>query len=137
MTDQPPTRQGGPSTVTAQATRPQTKPFAQFVQEQRRGLLHAELSDALADVVAAVMKHGKKGSLTVKFEIKPEGDDAVSVSDKYDAKAPTPPAKASLFFADEAGQISRQRLNQPELPLRAVDGDLSTPQDGGPEAAQA
>ena len=102
--------------------RPQVKPFAQFLREQRRGLLHAELSDALADIVAGVVTHGKTGKLTVTFTIKPEGDEAITIADVYTAKVPTPPAPASLFFADETGHLSRQRLNQPELPLQGVDG---------------
>lgn len=112
-----------------------TKPFAQFLQEMRRGLLHAELSDALADVVAGVVKHGKQGSLTLKITVKPENDEAISITDRYDAKVPTPPARAAIFFADEHGHISRERLNQLEMPLRGVDGGQSEPQDSGEEAA--
>lgn len=97
-------------------------PFTQFLMQQRRGVLHAELSEALAAVVGAAVKFGKTGSLTVTFKIKPKGDDAIEISDAYVAKAPTPPASASLFFADETGVLSRQRLNQPELPLRGIDG---------------
>lgn len=119
----------------AEPERAQTKPFAQFLQEQRRGLLHAELSDALADVVAGVMKHGKGGTLTVKFTVKPEGDEAITIADSYTAKVPTPPAKASIFFADEHGHMSRQRLNQLEMPLRGINGGTDDEQDGGQEAA--
>jgi hypothetical protein len=97
-------------------------PFTQFLMQQRRGLLHAELSDALAEIVGAVVKHGKTGKLTISLTIKSTGDDAIEIADTYAVKAPTPPASPSLFFADEAGQLSRQRLNQPELPLRGVNG---------------
>jgi hypothetical protein len=112
---------------------PATKPFAAFLREQRRGLLHAELSDALAAVVAGVVKHGKTGKLTVTFTIKPEGDEAITIADTYAAKVPTPPASASLFFADEYGHFSRQRINQIELPLRGIDGAKTATDE--PEAA--
>lgn len=112
---------------------PERKPFSLFLREQRRGLLHAELSDALADVVAGVMKHGKTGKLTITLTVKPEGDEAVTIADTYAARVPTPPAKASIFFADEDGHLSRQRLNQMEIPLRGVDGGrapTASTQDG-------
>lgn len=101
---------------------PGAKPFGQFLREQRRGRLHDELSEQLQDVVAAVMKHGKTGALTVKFTVKPQGDGAIEIADAYTAKVPTPPAKASLFFADEQGRMSRERLDQPELPLQGIAG---------------
>ena len=119
--------------------RPQTKPFAQVIQELRRGLLHAELSDAFAEVVAGVMKHGKSGKLTITLTVKPEGDDAITIADAYVPKVPTPPAKASIFFADETGLVTRQRLNQLEMPLKGIQGGQSNTatQTGGEEAAQA
>lgn len=107
--------------------RDQTMPFAAFVQQQAKGRLHAEMSDELAQLVAAVVKTGKAGKFSLTLNIKPEGDDAISVATSYAAKIPQPPAKPSLFFADEQGHISRQRLNQPELPLRGVDGGASSP----------
>jgi len=117
--------------------RQQTKPFAQLLQEMNRGRLHAELSDACADVIGAVVEHGKKGSLTIKLDISPEGDEAVKIAASYSPKPPQPPAKPSLFFADAQGHVSRQRLNQLEMPLRGVEGGAHTDQDGGVEAAQA
>lgn len=98
-------------------------PITQFLLKQRKGLLHEELSESLAELVAAVMKHGKKGSLTVKFAVSPHGDDGITIADSYTLKAPTPPAKPSIYFADESGRYSRDRLDQPELPLRQVGGD--------------
>ncbi|MCZ4492704.1 MAG: hypothetical protein JWP53_1635 [Conexibacter sp.] len=59
---------------------------------------------------------------------------AFSVALSYTARPPLPPAKPSIFFADTTGHVSRQRLNQPELPLRGLDGG-STDQDSGAEAA--
>ncbi len=121
----------------AAARPPQHMPFTQFLQHQRRGLLHAELTEAFAEVVAAVVRHGKTGKLTVTFTMKPKGDSAIEIADAYVAKAPTPPASASLFFADEIGRLSRDRLDQPKLPFEAVDGGRATGRggDGGSEAS--
>lgn len=115
--------------------RESTKPFAGFLREARKGLLHEELSDALADIVAGVMKHGKAGKLTLTLTVKPEGEDAVTIADAYDAKVPTPPAKASLYFADEFGHLSRQRLNQLEMPLTGIDGGQPVTRDSAAEGA--
>lgn len=120
------------------APRPQTKPFTAFVQEIRKGALAAELSEALAQVAAAVVTHGKKGTLTVKFDLKPEGDNgAITVQDSYVSKPPTPPARPALFFADTTGQISRNRLDQPELPLREIAGGKSNDSTAPGEGATA
>jgi hypothetical protein len=113
---------------------PTTATITQLIQQQRRGALHAELTDTVAQVVAAVMTHGKAGSVTIKLTIKPEGDEAVSIADSYSAKVPTPPAKASIFFADDTGKLSRARLNQPELPLQGLDSVHVPEPAGGSEA---
>ncbi|MCZ4492705.1 MAG: hypothetical protein JWP53_1636 [Conexibacter sp.] len=39
--------------------RTQTKPFAQFLQEDNRGRTHADLGDEVASVLGAVVEHGK------------------------------------------------------------------------------
>ncbi len=99
----------------------QVRPFAAWLQEQRGGVTHAELSDALADVVAAVVEHGKVGTLTFQVKIKPSGDGvSVFVTDSIAVKAPTGDRSAALFFADSDGSLSRKDPRQQELPLREV-----------------
>ena len=106
--------------MSTEAERPS---ITQFLQRQRKGMLHEELSDQLAAIVAGVMEHGKAGKLTLTLDVKPHGDDSITITDKYVAKVPTPPAKPSIYFADESGRYSRDRLDQPELPLREVRPD--------------
>lgn len=98
------------------------KPFSQFLVEQRRGGLHGELSDRLQEVVAAVAEHQKPGSLTLTLKIKPaeKGIGQYVVTDEIRAKAPEGARGASLFFADDHGNLSRDDPRQPELPLREV-----------------
>lgn len=96
------------------------KTFTAFLHEQRGGVLHAELTDELAKLVAKVSEHEKGGTLTLKITVKPEADGAVKVSDEIAVKAPRPAARPSLFFTDSAGNLSRRNPRQPELPLREV-----------------
>lgn len=104
---------------------PPPQPFSQLLQLQRKGLLHAELSDQLQAVIAAVSEHGKVGALTVKFSVKPTGDGMVAITDTYSAKVPTPPAEPSVFFIDDTGQFSRDRLNQEKLAFTEVGAGAS------------
>lgn len=99
-----------------------TKPFGQFLLEQRNGGLHGELSDRLREVVEAVVEQGKPGTLTLTVTIKPAGNgtNQFIVGDDIKAKAPEPERGASLFFADRRGNLSRTDPRQPELPLQEV-----------------
>lgn len=98
------------------------KPFSQFLIEQRGGGLHGEVSEKLQTLVAAVAEHGKAGTLTLTISVKPvEGNlGQYVVSDDVKVKAPEPARGASLFFADDVGNLSRSDPRQPELPLREV-----------------
>lgn len=98
-----------------------TKPFGQFLLEQRNGALHGELSDRLREVVEGVVQHGKAGALTLLVTVKPSGVGAqFLVTDEVRVKVPEADRGASLFFADQRGNLSRSDPRQPELPLREV-----------------
>lgn len=100
----------------------QTRPFTQFLQEQRRGGLHADLSDALNRVVAAVIETGRQGTLAVNLKIKPTGDGMVQVFDALKLGVPEPEKAASLFYVDEHGNVQRKDPRQTEMPLREAKG---------------
>lgn len=103
---------------------PAVRPFGAFLQEQRGGILHSELSRELAGIVQAVNEHGKTGTLTLKIKISPSKiDGAVEVEDEVAAKPPEAPRDAALFFSDDDGNLSRRDPRQPELPLRAAGHD--------------
>jgi len=111
------------------------KPFAAFVQEQRNGGLHGELSEALAELVAAVLEHEKKGALVLTIQVAPNRDGAtVTVSDKIKLTLPEGERGAAIYFVDEAGNLSRRNPMQQELPLRGVDPPAPTAAE---EAAEA
>lgn len=99
-------------------------PFAATLQDLDEGRLHAELTDALSEVVAQVMQQGKAGKLTLSLTIKPAArrSDAVVVGASIAKKLPEPDRPESLFFATDDGGLSRRNPKQPELPgvLRPV-----------------
>lgn len=110
-----------PTSPTGELEPPGRKPFAMFVQEQRGGALHAELSEALAELVAACLEHDKSGTLTLKINVAPtKAAGTVQVSDDVTLKAPQGSRGAALFFTDSSGNLSRRNPAQPELPLREI-----------------
>lgn len=109
---------------------PQVKPFAQFVQEQRDGAAHGELSEMLQDLVAAVVEHNKAGKLTLTITVQPgEAYGTYLVRDDVKSSPPKPDKTASLFYADDRGNLSRRNPMQPELPLRPVAGGANDNDD--------
>lgn len=100
------------------------KPFAAFVQEQRAGGLHGELSDGLAELVTAVKELGKPGSIVLTVKVTPNKDGAtVTVTDKVKVSMPEAERGAAIFFVDDNGNLSRRNPNQQELPLKEVTRD--------------
>jgi len=93
------------------------KPFAEFLQQARKGGLHTELSDELADLVLRVKETGKKGTLNLKIEVAPSADDdaIVVVSDTVRVVAPRPTVKPTIFYPDKSGNLSRRDPRQMEL----------------------
>lgn len=102
------------------APRKEPKQFSQFLAEQRRGLLHAELSEQLAELVTACMTTRKAGSLTLSVKVKPTGDAHVEVTDDVVIKVPRDVRPPSIFFTDEHGTLHRNDPRQGKLPLREV-----------------
>ncbi len=106
------------------------KPFAAFVQEQRSGGLHGELSDGLAELVSAVREHQKGGTLVLTIKVTPNKDGStVTVTDKVAVKAPEGERGAAIFFVDDAGNLSRRNPYQQELPLKEVGAAAREPEE--------
>lgn len=97
------------------------RPFAAWLTEQRGGSLHGELTEKLADLVAACLEHGEGGSLVLTVKVKPNKDGVtVTVTDEVKAKEPEGDRGAALFYADAEGNLSRRDPRQPELPLKDI-----------------
>lgn len=122
----------------AATQRPELKPFAQFLQEARRGGLHTEMSEQLADLVSAVRETGKKGSITLKLTVEPSKDDDAMIVVHDDCKVTLPriTQRPSLFFPDEHGNLHRRDPRQAEIDgladalARTGAGDADEPAGG-------
>lgn len=108
-------------------------PFNQVLLEIRQGSLHAELSEQLQELVAAVSEHERPGSLTLKITVAPAGrrTQQYELADDVSVKLPKPERGSSLFFALE-GNLSRSDPRQPELPLQEVPAPPSEIQEVTP-----
>ncbi len=87
--------------------------FSAFLLSQREGLLHAELTEELSEVVQSVIDLNKGGSITIKLSIEPSGRDqkTIFVKDEVKVKKPEDRPK-TLFFSDGRGNIGRRDPNQ-------------------------
>lgn len=114
-----------PDTPTAPASKePQIRPFGEFLTQQANGRTHAELSESLHELIAAVKETGKGGTITYQVEIKPlsKGDDlTLTVTDKVVIKLPKGERAHSVFFVDDDGNLIRNDPRQATLPLRDVE----------------
>lgn len=113
--------------MTTSNTNPQ--PFAEWMHEHRGGAFHAELSQKLAEVLAAVVDTQKAGGLTIKIKCKATGHQ-VSFVDTVSADVPEHDKELSLFFFDEeTGAVSKDDPRQlkieglRKLPKRHADAE--------------
>ena len=91
------------------------RPFADWLREQSGGRSHDELSEALHDLVARVKDTSKKGSLQFTVTVAPfdKHDDApLVVTDEIRLRLPEHDRKASMFYADANGNLTRHDPNQ-------------------------
>lgn len=90
------------------------RPFADWLREQAGGKSHDELSDALFDLVQRVRDTGKKGSVHYTISVGPmKGDkDVLVISDEIKLRLPEHDRKASLFYTDKTGNLTRSDPNQ-------------------------
>jgi hypothetical protein len=91
------------------------KPFAAFIQEQRGGGLHGELSDALAEATLAATEHNKVAEVRLTVKIKPNGGNTLLVTDEVKTKVPEGERPAALFFTDDEGNLSRRDPRQLDI----------------------
>lgn len=92
------------------------RPFADWFREQAKGTTHAEMGDALHDVIARVKDTGKAGSVTLTISIKladknaPDGP--LFISDEIKTKLPEFDRPASIFYTDAHGNPVRDDPQQ-------------------------
>lgn len=115
------------------------RPFSDWLRDQRGGATAEELATKMNELVAAVERQGKGGSLTLTIEIKPiskEMSGQLLVSDTIKVKLPEPKRGATLFFSTPENNLSRRDPRQAELPgLKAVEGTPLAPKAIDSQAA--
>ena len=93
------------------------RPFTDVLADIGRGALLNDASKAIADVTAAVIEHGKPGTVTVVVKIAPMKDappEMLNVSGKCTVARPDVPA-SSLMYGDEIVLLSRNDPRQLRL----------------------
>lgn len=98
----------------AEPEEPVIRPFADWLREQSHGKTHDEMGEALYDLVARVRDTGKKGTVSLTITVAPMDKDVsvLVVSDEIKLRLPEHDRKASLFYPDKSGNLSRTDPNQ-------------------------
>lgn len=102
----------------------QVRPFAELLTVLDHGAAHAEASRVLHDLVNAVRDTGKAGNVVIKVEVKPlrGSDSQLVVTAQVASKLPRSEPAASVFFADDSGNLTRHDPRQLEMDgLRVVE----------------
>lgn len=92
------------------------RPFTDWLREQSHGRTHDELTEALAEVAAAVRETGKKGTLTLVITIAPfdKGQShALVVTDAVKKALPQHDRRKTVFFASDVGNLTKEDPMQP------------------------
>ena len=92
--------------------------FARFVAEYPKGMLGLELSEALAECIAAAQLYGKASTFTLSVSVATTNSPMTELLVK--AKVDSKPARATVpevtFFPTPEGGLSRRDPNQSQLP---------------------
>lgn len=98
-----------------------SRPFADVLRDLSGGTTYETLTLDLANVVQEVIRTQKGGSICLTLNIAPNGVGSVSIGDTIKTKVPELPKGKTLFFATEAGTLTRDDPRQEKLALRTVD----------------
>lgn len=104
----------------------QVRPFADVLQEIDRGKFHNEISDKLHELTSRVEVTRRGGQLVVTFKVAPmkKNPDVLEVTADVATKLPQNERKASIFYADANGNLTRTDPNQLSFEgLREVPAD--------------
>ncbi|APX84593.1 hypothetical protein BV511_07635 [Methylorubrum extorquens] len=96
-----------------------SRPFADVLRELN-GDAYDELTLQLGEVVQAVMKTGKAGSLSLSLKVAANGTGSVTITDDIKVKVPEAARPKTMFFATESGSLMRNNPRQHEMQLRDV-----------------
>lgn len=96
-----------------------------------RGVFVTNLSDDIREVVKASMDNMKKGSITLKMNFDPDPKTGMMrVAVDYKTAIPAAPARASLFYPDEEGNLDRMDRRQNDMFIAEQAAAKYDPQTG-------
>lgn len=93
--------------------------FSQHLAQLGKGMVDAELSEELVELVKAVRETRKKGTLTLRLSMKIEDgtEDMVRVAvETLKTNKPEPARPAGIFWSTYDGDLLRQDPAQQDLP---------------------
>lgn len=92
--------------------------FIATIEELSGGTLQADLARNLNELVGMVRATSKKGSLTLKLIVAPsKGSElAVTIEPSLVVAPPKVEREITVFYADDANNLSRNDPRQPKLP---------------------
>jgi hypothetical protein len=99
------------------------KPITDTLRHLRGGVLVDEASDALAELVNAVMESGKPGKLTIELSLSKagRGSGALVIRDKITVKRPAEDVFETILYATPEGSLVTTDPKQAQLELRQVE----------------
>lgn len=92
--------------------------FVKLLRQHNRGAAVSVIEEKLREVVAAVRKLGKKGSLSISVVVLPADknsayeDMQLAVNVTASNKVPEPSQPAKIYFPTDEGGLSRDHPNQ-------------------------
>ena len=98
--------------------RPEPRDFSGFLLDHHNGRTHADISFEFAELLEAVVTHGKGGTYTLKFKVEPMSaaeNSPMAITVESEVKAPKEKPSAAIFFIDGEGHPVRDNPHQPSL----------------------
>lgn len=106
-----------------------SRPITDTLRSLRGGVLVDEASDALAELVNAVMETGKAGRLTIELSLTKasRGSGALVIRDKIVVKRPADDVFETILYATPEGSLVTQDPRQATLELKQVEDPAQRP----------
>jgi hypothetical protein len=95
------------------------KQFSLFLQDFADGRLDDRLSQRFGELVAACRETGKKGGMTIKINVKPEGTMS-HVTFDLKVSLPEHPLPGASYYSSEDGQLTTEDPRQLKLPGKII-----------------
>lgn len=102
------------------------QPITDILRQIRKGKVVDQASRLMAELVRAVDETGKKGTLTIELEVKPDKDGGSMkvIAAKIKVKKPLEDLPDAIFFSDEEGDLHREEPRQGKLFAATDDDDV-------------